>query len=390
MTHNIEGHERSTDSCQKIISKFKPDFFLRQEDWLFGFQHFKLSQVNSNYNGTGVSVDCDNPVFSSGSEKAKWGLDILYTKEMNSCVTPLVDYSSQRIQVVKLSLDVPIILINVYLPATSLSQQEYDDALNQLSAVINNYEADAAIFLAGDFNRSLFRNNPGDLKFKKFCSMSGIIPAAGTTDIPSYHGYNGSSSKIDYVMMHEESCLLFGINKDDLRIVHQPCKEEDPTIISTHDPIVFELKISGKSLNPCEEQVVKAKPIVNKRLIWETADLEFYQETLETLLQQNFDFWNQPECINTLALLIPQAYKQAAEVSVQSKQNKQVTFKTVKSEDWLKAETAAVKASKKWIYMGKPRGEENTYFVAKKQTKLALNKAIKDNSKCIRLRKTML
>ena len=148
------------------------------------------------------------------------------------------------------------------------------------------------------------------------------------------------------------------------------------------DPIVFELKISGKSLNPCEEPVVKAKPIVNKRLLWETADLELYQETLETLLQQNFDFWNQPECIDTLALLIPQAYKQAAEVSVQSKQNKQVIFKTVKSEDWLKAETAAVKASKIWVSVGKPREEENIYFVAKKQTKLALNKAIKDNSKC--------
>ena len=44
MTHNIEGHERSNNSCQQLIAKLKPDFFLRQEDWLFGYQHFKLSQ----------------------------------------------------------------------------------------------------------------------------------------------------------------------------------------------------------------------------------------------------------------------------------------------------------------------------------------------------------
>ena len=79
MTHNIEGHDRSTDSCQKIISKFKPDFFLRQEDWLFGFQHFKLDQINSNYIGLGKSVDCNEPAYLAGKMKAKWGL-ILYFK----------------------------------------------------------------------------------------------------------------------------------------------------------------------------------------------------------------------------------------------------------------------------------------------------------------------
>ena len=37
VTHNIEGHDRSNNSCQTLIAKFQPDFFLRQEDWLFGF-----------------------------------------------------------------------------------------------------------------------------------------------------------------------------------------------------------------------------------------------------------------------------------------------------------------------------------------------------------------
>ena len=43
-------HTRSLDSrYQQIASKFNPDFFLRQEDWLFEFQHFKLSQVINQY-----------------------------------------------------------------------------------------------------------------------------------------------------------------------------------------------------------------------------------------------------------------------------------------------------------------------------------------------------
>ena len=119
MTHNVEGHERSLDNCQQIIYKFKPDFFLRQEDWLFGYEHFKLSQINSNYGGIGVSANFDNPVHISGKAKAKWGLDVLYKKEVNSSVVPIAEFSNQRIQTIKLALEVPVILINVYLPAKS-------------------------------------------------------------------------------------------------------------------------------------------------------------------------------------------------------------------------------------------------------------------------------
>ena len=142
---------------------------------------------------------------------------------MYSFVTPLSDHSNQRIQVLKLSLEVPIIIINVYLPASSLPQQEYDDSLNRLASILTTYETEAAVFLAGDFNRSLFRNNPGDRKFQTFCQSAGLIPATGTTHHPSYHGYNGSVSKIDYVLMHKGSCLAFGIKQEDLRIISQVC-----------------------------------------------------------------------------------------------------------------------------------------------------------------------
>jgi hypothetical protein len=44
-------------------------------------------------------------------------------------------------------------------------------------------------------------------------------------------------------MMHRASCLAFGIQENDLRIITQVCKEEDSSIISTHDAIFFELEI---------------------------------------------------------------------------------------------------------------------------------------------------
>ena len=179
--------------------------------------------------------------------------------------------------------------------------------------------------------------------------------------------------------MHQESCSLFGIETEDLQIIKHVCKEDDIDIISTHDPIYFELKIADTPSQKMDKPLVKSAQLKNMKLVWECADIELYQDTLESILEENFQFWNQPQCIQTLALLIPQAYIQAAEIAVPSKQKKEMHYKTVKSEGWLKAETDAKKATKAWKSKGKPRSEENPYFIAKKETKSVLRKAIKIN-----------
>ena len=95
--------------------------------------------------------------------------------------------------------------------------------------------------------------------------MDGLIPAVGTDDIPSYHGYNGSVSKIDYVLVHKDSCLTHGIKTEDVKIVKQICKEDDPSIISTHDAFYFEVKYEPILADKNEIHVCKSVDIVQKR-----------------------------------------------------------------------------------------------------------------------------
>jgi hypothetical protein len=59
------------------------------------------------------------------------------------------------------------------------------------------------------------------------------------------------------------------------------------------------------TLQVTRSPVTRSTPVINKTLLWEGADIELYQSSLETLLEQNFQFWNAPECISTLALLVP-------------------------------------------------------------------------------------
>ena len=232
-----------------------------------------------------MSVDFDKPVFISGSEKAKWGLDLLFKQKLNCSVEPLPEFSNHRIQVVKLSLEVPIIIVNVYLPSSSLPESEYDDSLSLLSTILTTYTTEAAILLAGDWNSSLYRSTTRDRKFKTFCQTAGMLTATQTNNTPSYHGYNGTTSKIDYVFAHRDSCLMHGIKVEDVRIIEQICKEEDPTIISTHDPIFFEVRYITGAASKQEETDVEneAVDIVQKQIDWDKADISDYQYFMENL-----------------------------------------------------------------------------------------------------------
>ena len=88
---------------QNSIEKYKPDIYLRQEDWLYTFQHYKLQKIHPKYTGSGISFDNSSPAIVSGLEKAKWGLDILWKKENNHNISTLSQYSNPRFQTLKIN-----------------------------------------------------------------------------------------------------------------------------------------------------------------------------------------------------------------------------------------------------------------------------------------------
>ena len=281
-------------------------------------------------------------------------------------------------QVPAFNLDVLVILINVYLPSSSRPESEYDAELAGLSAALDTLSTQGAVILAGDFNRSLHRNNPADKKFQKFCDTEGLTPVEGTTGIATYHGYNNTTSRIDYVLMHSDSCLSFGLKHEDIKIVKHLCKDDHEHILSTHDALMFEIILPHSTTSHDQKKdVLKTSNFKINHLKWEEANIEMYWNNLDKLLQQNFSIWESPENIQVLAATIPQAFIQAANLAVPMKKNNMPTFKVKKSEEWRKAEMAAQKAANKWRTNGCPRNEENQLFLAKKQARNSLRQAIK-------------
>ena len=98
----------------------------------------------------------------------------------------------------------------------------------------------------------------------------GLIPAQGNTDVPTYHGYNGSESRIDYVMLHKDSCISFGLKPVYVKILKHICKDDNPDILSTHDALLFEIEIPSQMKNETTQRILpEVKVIETKKLLWE-------------------------------------------------------------------------------------------------------------------------
>ena len=163
-----------------------------------------------------------------------------------------------------------------------------------------------------------------------------------------------------------------------MKIIRHICKEYNPHIISTHDAFLFEISIPLQAAAESEtRQVVPHTVIDNKRLDWENCEVEQYQDTLQQILENNFQTFSSFENLHILARMIPQAFIQAADEAVPCKKQKKANFKVKKSPEWLKAEIKAKKINRKWIKAGKPYSSENDIFNEKKQARAELRKSVK-------------
>ena len=194
---------------------------------------------------------------------------------------------------------------------------------------------------------------------------TGLVLAEGTTNLPSYHGNNGSSSKIDYAFAHVQSFLKQGLKPSCLSIFLHECLEETPENHSTHYLWGFEINLPSDAIQSPDPKQDKPKP---SQPNWKKIDEDAYQLYLHSLLQQQFEMLDSPENIPTLAEIIPTAFTSAAEAAGGSSKPKQKKpFKVNKSNDLWKAEMNAKQKYKYWIKENKPRDPENENFIAKNE-----------------------
>ena len=89
--------------------------------------------------------------------------------------------------------------------------------------------------------------------------------------------------KIYYVLVHTDSCVTHGVSIEDVRITKHICKENDPSIISTHNAFCFEVNYRAPDDTikaPGSNVDFKSVNIVNKKIDWGNTDISSYQSAL--------------------------------------------------------------------------------------------------------------
>ena len=228
--------------------------------------------------------------------------------------------------------------------------------------------ADAPVILTGDWNASLNRATPTarDKKFRTFVQSAGLTLAKNTTPEPTYHGFNGTSSKIDYTFVHHGSFLSHGLDPNCVTMSLHHCVNDDPNNLSTHDLLGFKVTLPNTGSTEKISSNQEPHPIP----IWETLDPDLYQSILHDKLTDIFSQWGSPETVQILASLIPKVFVDAAESSTKTKIPKEPkNFRKKKSKERWKAALSAREAYKKWKNSGTSTDPNNQLYQNKREAR---------------------
>ena len=143
-----------------------------QVTWLWTFEKSVLKNKIPRHEGFIRCSDLNENISNFQIPRGKGGIAIMWLKAWTNCVKKL-DESNERIQAVKITTKEPrLCVVNVYLPTLRLpaSKESYQENLDVIHNIIQQYSSTHKVIICGDFNGSLYelRSNPHDMMLNDF------------------------------------------------------------------------------------------------------------------------------------------------------------------------------------------------------------------------------
>ena len=274
---------------------------------------------------------------------------------------------SNRTQVIQIGSSTA--LINSYLPCRGkYSKEEFKNEVDQIQEIIHKYRS-GQIILVGDMNVDIHKQIDDRAQyFKKFLENNNIEETEVLYTATYLHHDNKSKTKIDYIF----------IDKAEISVEEPPTYEILVDDVNTSPHKALLLKLPGFVLNRAKGK--KEEKI--KILKWNKTDINLYQETLATYLDDVEDIID----IDASIKLLTSALQTATEIAVPS-----VTVKeNYKPPPWNENIKILLKRSKKahynWKEAGRP-GPESELFIIRKKINRELRREQRIQSAMIRKEK---
>ena len=197
---------------------------------------------------TASCFDSINPTIPTHRTRGEKGVAIIWKNKLEHRMTikPVTITSTRVCAVTLQGPSSRSCLINVYLPSRGRDQSdnELKEALDIVSQVKDSHIRDHNIFICGDFNASLHREDPNshDKILNHFCKKELISLHANYPSAPTFFHSNGvDKATIDYFFHHQNNvsklCDVTVISKGDSRVA---------TNCSDHVPVFAKMPFVSK------------------------------------------------------------------------------------------------------------------------------------------------
>ena len=271
-TLNVKNIDTNIAYTRELLDSY--DILVIQEHWLFSFQLLNLENIFPSHFSYSKAVDEDDPLPPCQKPRGYGGIAILYRKNMDFRCKKQT-HGDNRIAVLEVQSDPPLIICNVYMPArnskgNSKAEDSYRSSLDQLEEILSIYKKSHAVFILGDFNASLQtrKGNGQDLQLSSFVRNNDLLYAQSGQHTFA-HPNKTDRAEIDYIFFNAAGEEIM----DSVAV-------EPSTALNTSDhvPVYAVLKVKKREKTP-SDLLIRCKPK------WDKCDLHNYRDFISEHLQ---------------------------------------------------------------------------------------------------------
>ena len=209
ITFNCQGLKSSIHDIQALCSTY--DLIFIQESWLFQFELTLLSEIDTDFEGFGISAIDDSTNIVRG--RPYGGTAILIRKQYRS-IAQFHTYNCSRLLGVQLTCnDLSLLFISVYMPYQCDDNYElFMEYVGKLSALIEESPT-SYVTILGDFNAVI--DTQFEAELRELCSNLDLVVSDcdfyGRTSGMFTHVSNahGSTSWLDHVICSRDMQAKF-------------------------------------------------------------------------------------------------------------------------------------------------------------------------------------
>lgn len=268
---------------------------------MWSFESDTINNIIPNYDSFVRCDDMNENISNFQAPRGKAGVAILWPNKWAQNIKRLDD-GNDRIIGIEINLpDSNICVLNAYLPTLNLpaSRESYSEHLDILYTIKQKYSATHKIILCGDLNGTLLetRSNPHDIMLRNFVREHDLKNLMLSVK-PTFHGYGGGKSQIDYILSADEN-LIQKITVSD----------HTPTNLSAHVQIYATLNVKTPELVQLTNTQKRAQPMF--KLYWDRTDKTEYRDSVSKQLDGCSPKGSADMCVKQLITALNKASQQS-------------------------------------------------------------------------------